>query len=228
MQITVSGIPVEVQKKKIKNMHLYVRPPDGSIRVTAPKRLTDAEIAVFVQSKLDWIHKQKGRIAAHPPQQPLRYESGETLPVWGRPYVLQLEAAKRSSLTLQGDRAVLSVRENSTLNQREAAVREWYREELKAEVIKYLPKWEDLTGLHCESWQTKAMKTRWGTCNPKTKKIWLSLSIAKKPICCLEYILLHELAHLKYPNHGPEFKAFLDCHMPEWREIKKELNKKAP
>ncbi|MPM28005.1 hypothetical protein SDC9_74522 [bioreactor metagenome] len=227
MQITISGIPVDVQKKKIKNMHLYVLPPDGRVLVTAPKRLTATEIAAFVHSKLDWIHKQQDRIAGLPRPVPQRYETGETLFVWGKPYLLQVETAKHNSLTLQGDRAVLSVREKSTLIQREAFVKEWYREELKAEIAKYLPKWEQATGLCCQSWQTKAMKTRWGTCNPKTRKIWLSLSLAKKPVSCLEYVLLHELAHLKVQNHGPEFQAFLDCHMPGWRELKLELNKKA-
>ena len=229
MQITVSGISVDVQKKKIKNMHLYVLPPDGRVLVTAPIRLTEVQIAAFVQSKLDWVHQQQDRISERPVLVPQRYETGETLIVWGQPYFLQLKTgSKRSCLTLEGGRAILTVREKSTEKQREATVREWYREELKAEVAKYLPKWEQATGLCCGSWQTKAMKTRWGTCNPKSKKIWLSLSLAKKPVSCLEYVLLHELAHLKVPNHGPEFKAFLDFHMPDWREVKKELNKKAP
>lgn len=226
MQLTVSGIPVDVQKKKIKNMHLYVLPPDGRVRVTAPKRLTEVKIAAFVQSKLDWIHKHQARIAELPGPMPQRYETGEPLLVWGQPYLLQLEYGAKRSLTLQGGRAILTVREKSTEKQREAFVKEWYREELKAKVAKYLPKWEQATGLCPSSWQTKAMKTRWGTCNPKSKKIWLSLSLAKKPTACLEYILLHELAHLKVQNHGPEFQAFLDCHMPDWRELKKELNKK--
>jgi len=226
MQITVSGIPVDVQKKKMKNMHLYVLPPDGRVRVTAPKGLTQSQIAAFVQSKLDWISKQRDRIAAQPLPVPQHYETGETIYVWGRPYLLQVESSKRNALTLRGDRAILSVREKSTAKQREAYVREWYRSQLKAEISKYLPKWEEATGLCPASWQIKAMKTRWGTCNPLSKKIWLSLSLSKKPPACLEYILLHELAHLKIQNHGAEFKAFLDSHMPDWRELKKELNRK--
>ena len=229
MRITLSGIPVDVQKKKIKNMHLYVLPPDGRVRVTAPKRLTETQIAAFVHSKLDWITKQQTRIAALPKTAPQRYEAGETLTVWGKPYLLQVEySSKRNALTLQGDRAVLTVREKSTAAQREAFVKEWYRAELKTQVLKYLPKWEQVTGLCPSSWQTKVMKTRWGTCNPKSKKIWLSLSLAKKPVHCLEYVLLHELTHLKVQNHGPEFQAFLDFHMPDWRALKKELNEKVP
>jgi predicted metal-dependent hydrolase len=228
MQLTVSGIPVEVLRKKIKHMHLYVLPPDGSVRVTAPKKLTDAQIAIFVQSKLGWIQKQRARIALLPrPVQP-QYVSGETLFVWGKPYALQVQyGGRRNTLTLEGDRALLTVREKSTAAQREAFVYEWYRAQLKAEAEKYLPKWEQITGLSCNSFQIKNMKTRWGTCNPKSKKVWLSLQLAKKPVPCLEYILLHELAHLLHQNHGAKFTSFLDRHMPNWREIKKELNDKS-
>ena len=97
-------------------------------------------------------------------------------------------------------------------------------DQLKAEIEKRLPKWETLTGLHCSSWQTKYMTTKWGTCNTKTGKIWINLQLAKKPFECLDYVLLHELAHLRVKDHGPEFTAVLDEFMPYWRDIRKELN----
>lgn len=128
------------------------------------------------------------------------------------------------SLVFSGDRAILTVRKESTAKQREAFVNEWYREQLKREVAKYLPKWEKITGLYCSGWQSKYMTTKWGTCNTNTRKIWLNLQLAKKPIECLEYVILHELAHLKVKNHGPEFVAVLDQHMPQWQERKKLLN----
>lgn len=68
------------------------------------------------------------------------------------------------------------------------------------------------------------MSTRWGTCSVTTKKIWLNLQLSKKPIQCLEYVILHELAHLREKNHGEEFVAILDEFMPYWRDIKKQLN----
>ena len=98
----------------------------------------------------------------------------------------------------------------------------WYRALLKAEVEKHLPKLEKITGLYCSSWQSKYMTTRWGTCNTNTRKIWLNLQLAKKPIECLEYVILHELAHLKVRNHGAEFIAILDQHMSYWRDLKKQ------
>lgn len=225
MQIFVANIPVEVVKKKIKNMHLSVLPPDGRVRVSAPETLTDEAIVMFVRTKLGWIKKQQDKFELQPRQSERQYISGETLYVWGRQYFLQVEYSyKGNSLVLSGDKAILTVRKESTPKQRENFVNEWYREKLKTEVDKYLPKWERITGLKCSSWQSKYMTTKWGTCNTSTQKIWLNLQLAKKPIECLEYVILHELAHLKVKDHGPKFVAILDGHMPQWQERRRLLN----
>ena len=225
MQIVISNIPVEVVRKNIKNMHLSVLPPDGRVRVSAPTQLTDEAITMFVRTKLGWIKKQQEKFQQQPRQSERQYVSGETLYVWGKQYFLQVVYSyKGNVLTLSGDKAILTVRKESSPTQRESFVNEWYRNLLKQEVAKYLPKWEKTTGLYCSSWQSKYMTTKWGTCNPTSKKIWLNLQLAKKPIECLEYVILHELAHLKVHNHGPEFTAILDQYMPYWREHKRRLN----
>lgn len=225
MEIVVSNISVEVIRKNIKNLHLSVLPPDGRVRVSAPTQLTDEAITMFVRTKLGWIKKQQEKFQQQPRQSERQYVSGETLYVWGKQYFLQVEYSyKGNALTLSGDKAILTVRKESSPKQRESFVNEWYRNLLKQEVAKHLPKWEKTTGLYCSSWQSKYMTTKWGTCNPTSKKIWLNLQLAKKPIECLEYVILHELAHLKVHNHGPEFTAILDQYMPYWREHKRRLN----
>lgn len=225
MNVLISDIQIEIIKKDIKNMHLSVLPPDGKVRVSAPNNLSDESIIMFVKTKLGWIKKQQEKFELQPRQSEREYVSGETLYVWGHQYFLQVEYnQKKNSLVLVGNKAILSVRKESTVKQREKFVNEWYRSLLKTEVEKYLPKWEAITGLYCDSWQSKYMTTKWGTCNTSTRKIWLNLQLAKKPIECLEYVILHELAHLKVKNHGPDFVAILDLHMPYWRECKKMLN----
>lgn len=225
MQIVVSNISVEVNRKNIKNMHLAVLPPDGRVRVSAPTQLTDEAITMFVRTKLGWIKKQQEKFQQQPRQSERQYVSGETLYVWGKQYFLQMEYSyKGNALTLSGDKAILTVRKESSPKQRGSFVNEWYRSLLKQEVAKYLPKWEKTTGLYCSSWQSKYMTTKWGTCNPTSKKIWLNVQLAKKPIECLEYVILHELAHLKVHNHGPEFTAILDQYMPYWRDHRRRLN----
>ena len=225
MDIEIAGIPVKINKKDIRNMHLYVKPPDGHVEVSAPLHLSDESISMFIRTRIGWIKKQQEKFREQPRQTAREYVSGETLYVWGKQYFLQVEYSNRGNvLDLSGDKAILTVRKESTAKQRENYVNEWYRGLLKAEIEKRLPKWENVSGLNCSGWQTKYMATKWGTCNTKTGKIWINLQLAKKPFECLDYVLLHELAHLQTKNHGVEFIAILDEFMPNWREVRKELN----
>jgi predicted metal-dependent hydrolase len=222
--LNISGIPIEVCKKNIKNMHLYVKPPNGNVVVSAPLTMSDEAIERFVRTKTSWIKKQIAKFDNQLRQSEREYVSGETLYVWGKQYYLKTEYGNKNSLVLTGDKAVLTVRKESTAGQRENFIRKCYRELLKAEVARLLPKWEKIMGLKAASWQTKYMTTRWGTCNTKTGKIWLNLQLAKKTPECLEYIILHELVHLVEKKHNERFVLLMDKYMPMWREIKTTLN----
>ena len=225
MQIEISGIKIDVRKKKIKNLNIAVAPPNGEVRVSAPMHLSDEIIENILVTKIGWIQKQQEKFKSRPRAAEPQYVSGEILYVFGQPYVLRVEEGKKkNSLWLSGNEAILTVRKESTLIQRKAIVCEWYRAQLKEKIELYLPKWEEFTGLYCSSWQVKSMTTRWGTCNTKTRKIWLNLRLAAKPVDCLEYVILHELAHLKVPNHGRDFVAIMDKFMPNWAQTKKLLN----
>jgi predicted metal-dependent hydrolase len=222
--LDISGIPIEVCKKNIKNMHLYVKPPDGHVTVSAPLFMSDAAIERFVRTKTSWIKKQVAKFDNQLRQSEREYVSGETFYVWGKQYYLQTEYGSKNAVVLSGDKAILTVRKGSTAEQREDFTRKWYRELLKAEIARVLPKWEKTTELKASGWQTKYMTTRWGTCNTKTGKIWLNLQLAKKTPECLEYIILHELVHLVEKKHDEKFVALMDRYMPMWREVKTTLN----
>ncbi|UOF91949.1 M48 family metallopeptidase [Fodinisporobacter ferrooxydans] len=225
MQIIISGIPVEICKKNIKNMHLYVKPPSGKVSVSAPLDMSDEAIERFVRTKSSWIKEQVNKFEAQPRQTEREYVSGETLYVWGKQYFLQVEyGTSKNSLFLSGDKAILTVRRDSTTKQRDSFVKEWYRDLLKREVARLLPKWEKITGIKCDGWQTKYMTTRWGTCNTDKRKLWFNLQLAKKTPECLEYIILHELLHLVERNHNANFLSLMDKYMPYWRETKRKLN----
>lgn len=225
MQIEISEITVKVEKKNIKNMHLYVKPPHGSVEVSAPLSMSDESIAMFVRTKLSWIRKQQEKFMFQDRQSERQYVSGESIFLWGQQYYLRvIHENPKNSIVIDGEIAILNVRKDSSAKQREAFVNEWYRESLKKRIEQLLPKWISITGLEPSGWQTKYMTTRWGTCNTKTGKIWINLQLAKKPIECLEYVILHELAHLRVKNHGAEFVAILDEFMPNWREVRRRLN----
>ena len=226
MIIEVSGIQVNVTKKNIRNMHLYVKPPDGRVEVTAPYLMSNTTIKLFIMSKADWIRAKQEVFAVQNQKPEPQFVSGEEFYLWGSRYILNVKYGGRNSLVIDGDEAVLTVRESSTPKQREAWVNEWYRARLKEQIGILLPKWTAITGLIPSSWQTKNMTTRWGTCNTRTGKIWVNLQLVKKPTECLEYIILHELAHLKVCNHGKDFKAILDRYMPDWRKVRKKLQDK--
>ena len=205
-------------------MHLYVKPPNGYVTVSAPLAMSDQAIERFVRTRINWVKKQIGKFDNQLRQSAREYVSGETLYVWGKQYYLQTVYGNKNTLVLSGDKAVLTVRKESTAKQRENFVREWYRELLKNEVTKVLPKWEKITGLKANCWQTKYMTSRWGTCNIKTGKIWLNLQLAKKTPECLEYVILHELVHLVEKKHNERFISLMDKYLPLWRDVKVTLN----
>lgn len=224
-EICVSGIHIEVRKKKIKNLYLSVKPPDGRVVISAPYRIPDQVIEEFAKERTEWILRQIKRLEQMPQERERQYLPGEALYIWGKRYTLVWrEEGKKNSFVLCGDKAVIGMRNGSTAKQREAYIREQYRAMLKEETARLLPEWEARTGLHCSSWHTKYMKTRWGTCNTVKKRLWFNVKLAEKPLECLEYVILHELVHTKIGNHGKEFTAVMDRYMPEWREVKKRLN----
>ncbi|WP_461255250.1 M48 family metallopeptidase [Treponema sp. R80B11-R83G3] len=225
MLLVISGIPVDISKKSIKNMHLYVKPPNGDVTVSAPLSMSNEEIELFVHTKISWIKKQIKKFNTQLRQSKREYVSGETLYVWGKQYYLQIESGGRNSLELSGDKAIFTVRKNSDTAQREKFIREWYRKQLKGEIERLLPKWEKITGLKCNSWQIKYMTSRWGSCKPIARKISLNLQLAKKTPECLEYIILHELVHILEKHHNERFYSFIKKYMPKWKEIKSSLNR---
>ena len=225
MQRTIDGLSVTIVRKSIKNMHLRVLSPDGEIQITAPNRLPLSQIDRFVREKRGWIEARQQQLAERPAATNPAFADGQTVYLWGGSYTLRLEEASRGRSTLRrGQEIVLSVHPEDDTSQRESLLNDFYREALSNQIAARLPLWEARTGLHPSAWQIKNMKTRWGTCNTATWKIWLNLQLAKQPPVCLDYVIAHELTHLRYPGHGQDFQAFLTRAMPNWPEVRKTLN----
>ncbi|MDD4570616.1 MAG: DUF45 domain-containing protein, partial [Tepidanaerobacteraceae bacterium] len=180
MQLILSGIPIEIQKKDIKNLHLSVKPPNGKVVISAPLTMNDKAIEVFARTKLSWIKKQIKKYEEQPRSSKRQYISGETLYIWGKQYFLIFEESRhKNTFNIQGNKVILSMRSESTVKQRENFVREQYRALLQAEIKRLLPRWEKVTGLKCDSWGTKYMVTKWGACNTEDKKLWFNLQLAQ-------------------------------------------------
>ena len=234
MQLT--NLSITITRKKIKNMYLRVH-PDGTVTVSAPKRLSDKAIRECVNSKTDWIEAQlkkieerkgAGQQAGIKQSAEPTYLSGEIHYYWGcLCKLLVKETTGKSSVEfLENQQSILMhAPKNSTPEQRKHLLEEFYRRELKRVVPELIEHYAGIVGKSPKEWHIRSMKTKWGTCNVQDKRIWLALNLAKKHPKCLEYVIAHELTHLHVPNHSKTFWARMDVYYPQWREVRKLLNK---
>lgn len=224
--ITVNNIPVEVEWKQIKNIHLTVYPPDARVHISAPVNMQPDSIRLYIISKLEWIHKRMEMIRNQARQSEREYVSGENHYFKGIRYRLNVVYHQAPPVVkISGTQFInLYVRENATTEKRAEVMREWYRAELKETLKPLVEKWEDILQVQARHWKVKQMKTLWGSCNHKTQRIIFNLELIKKPTHCIEYIVAHEMTHLQERLHNARFTAILDAHIPNWRSLKNELN----
>jgi len=178
----VQEIEVLVTRKSVKNVQLSVYPPDGKVKMTVPQFLGDDAIRNSVITRLHWIRKQQDKFRNQARQSKREMVNGETVYWLGQRYRLNLKFSSTPPTVIQNRFGFIDmwVRPQSTALQREKILYEWYREQLKYMIPELLAKWEQVIGVHAEDWGIKRMKTRWGTCNPIAKRIWLNLELAKK------------------------------------------------
>jgi len=215
-QLEIDGLRVEVVRKRIKNLHLRILAPQGQVRVTVPLRVDDQAVRQLVMAKFDWIKAKQVEIIARPQPRPRQMISGETLDFLGQAYrlnIIEHQGANRVELTAQS--LDLYVRPATDLARRAALLDQWYRRQLKSWIPPLLARWQPVIGVHVAAWGVKKMKTRWGSCNIRARRIWLNLELAKKPFACVEYVLVHELVHLLEPSHNARFKELMHQFLPQ-------------
>lgn len=225
-RISVSGIPIEVVRKDIKNLHLGVYPPLGRVRVAAPLVVDDEAVRLAVLDKLGWIKRQRAQFANQPRQSEREMVNGESHYFLGRRYRLRVhEQDGPVHVALRGVASMdLFVRPGASLEKREGVLLEWHRASLRSVVADLLERWQSKLGVQVAGWGIKKMKTKWGSCNIRARRIWVNLELAKKPVQCLEYIVVHELVHLLERNHTDRFIALMDTYLPDWRTRREVLN----
>ncbi len=228
--LPVAGIVVQIVRKSVKNLYLRINPSDGQVRVVAPLTTRDEAIHRVVNDQFDWIRRQQEKFTVQPFSLPLRLVSGERHYFLGQCYHLRVhERADRHQFVLCGvSELELYVRPGSDVSQREAILSSWYRAQLKTLIPPLLGKWQPALGVQVAVWGIKRMKTRWGSCNPSARRIWLNLELIKKPVSCLEYVVVHELLHFYERYHNRHFKALLDQYLPNWRQEQQRLNERLP
>lgn len=225
-QLDLGAICVEVVRKDIKNIHLSVYPPAGKVRISAPAWIGLDTIRLFAINKLPWIRQQQRKLRAQDRETPREYVERESHYVWGRRYLLQVtEIDARPAVSLSHRHLRLQVRPGTGSDTREELLANWYRAAMKQAVPALLAKWEPLIGVKIERFYVQRMRTRWGSCNSAARNIRLNTELAKKPAECLEYIVVHELVHLREPTHNHRFVSWMNKLLPHWRDCRDTLNR---
>lgn len=223
--IQLGDIAITVTRKYIKNVHLTVHPPDGRVTLSVP-RATRLDVArAYAISKLFWIREQQRKLQSQARETPRQFVTRESHYLWGRRYLMAIvyQDAK-PSVVLGNKRITLNVRPGSSTEKRAKVMHEWHKALLHKAVPPLIRKWERRLGVQVSAYFLQRMKTKWGSCNPARGNIRLNTELVKKPKDLLEYVVVHEMAHLIEPNHSARFTAILDAHYPRWREARAELN----
>ena len=223
--IQLGKLSIVVTRKNIKHVHLSVYPPDGRVTLVAPL-LTRLDVArAYAISRLGWIRQQQAKLKSQARETPRKFIERESHYLWGRRRLLSVAYRDaKPSVSLDHKRITLTVRPGAGAQRRAAVIHDWHKSLLHEAVPPLIQKWECKLKVKVTGYFLQRMKTKWGSCNHRAGHIRLNTELVKKPKDLLEYVVVHELAHLLEPTHSERFAAILDKHWPTWREARTELN----
>jgi len=225
-ELKLGNIKIDVELKDVKNIHLSVYPPNGQVRIAAPEHMALDSIRVFAINKLKWIKKQQATFKNQERETPREFLTKESHYFRGERYLLKIiEHDAKPKVILKHATLELHVRPKTSIPKKKEIIDNWYRDEMKKVLPEMIKKWEKKIGVKSNDFGVKIMRTKWGSCNIEAKRIWLNLELAKKPLECLEYIVVHELVHLLERNHNDKFIRYMNEFMPKWRFHRDELNR---
>ena len=227
-RIIIDNIDMHFEKKQIKNMYIRVISPGGKIKITAPLSASEDEIKNFALSKISWVKKRQKKLADKPRPAELNYETGELLWLLGKQYPLIVNHGGVNKAFVKEPEIILQIRNNTSKAARKKIIEEWYRDVLKKVIPIVAGKWEKTIGVKAAEWRIQNMRTKWGTCNIRERRIVVNLHLAKRSPDCLEFVIIHELIHLLEKSHGVKFKKYMDAYCPNWKAIRKSLSVSLP
>lgn len=223
--IQIGELVIRVTQKDIKHVHLSVHPPDGRVTLAAPSATRLDVARAYAISKLGWIREQQRKLAKQAREPSRQFIERESHYLWGRRYLLTIVHREiKPFVSLDHKRITLTVRPGSDAMKRADVVHEWHKSLLHSQVLPFIKKWESKMKVRVARYFLQRMKTRWGSCNHRKGHIRLNTELVKKPKDLLEYVVVHEMAHLLAPTHSDRFLTILDLHYPTWREARSELN----
>ena len=220
------GIPVAFQRKRVRRLTLSVCPPDGDVRVSVPWNVSDREAVDFVLQRLSWMRDRVDAMRRAPRPAPPRYETGETVRLFGASLPLRVVETKIPAVPRLEDGALLlPVSPGAPESVRRAILQAFLRARLSETLTRLLARWLPAFGEAPVRWDVRPMKTRWGSCAAHKRFLRFNLQLAEVPVECVEYVVVHEIAHLSVPNHSPAFWLLVSRHLPQWRSLRSALNR---
>ena len=223
--IRLDHIEISITRKEVKHVQLSVHPPDGRVSMVVPNG-TRLEVArAFAISKLGWIRNQQDTLRSQARETPREYIERESLYLWGKRYLLTIrEVNEKPSVSLDHRTIALHIRPNSDFSKRASIIHEWHKSLLHGTVPDLITKWQTRLNVNVNRYYLRRMKTKWGSCNHHAATIRLNTELVKKPIHLLEYVVVHEMLHLREPKHSKRFSELLTLNYPDWRNARTELN----
>ena len=228
-KLAIRGIEVFVVRKAIKNIYLSIRPSNGEVRLSVPFPVSEEQVRHIIDCRYSWIMRKREAIQSRLSLQRIKMESGESHYLFDNSYLLDIcRREGKPEVRLVDDTFMqMFIQSDAGRDKRLQVLREWYRRQLKDRLEPLVCQWQQRMGVEVTSWNVKRMKTRWGSCNIRAKRIWLNLTLAQYPIKCLEYILVHELVHLLERCHTQRFYTLMDTFLPDWQARDRMLKNRA-
>jgi len=223
--IQLSEISIKIIRKNIKNTHLSVYPPNGRVILVTPKKTRFEVARAYAVSKLNWIRSQQVKLRDQAREFPLKFIDRESHQLWGRRYLMKVNYRDtKSSVVLSNKYIILTVPPRHSLVKRAKVIHNWHKILLHAFIPILIEKWERKFNVKVSKYFLQKMKTRWGSCNKVLRNIRLNTELVKKPKDLVDYVVMHEIAHLIEPKHNSRFVKILNKHYPSWRDARSELN----
>lgn len=215
----IQNIPFQITRRRMKHLRIYVYPPDGEVKVSAPYFVSNAEVQEFIYERLDWVKGQREYFRQQPRKPEAQLLQGDTIFIWGQGFELQLvnKECGYDKAWLEENRLYMRVDQAASLQQKLQVLQKLLRKLLQERIPFWLTHWQPRLNVRVNEWGIKRMRTRWGSCNISDARIWLNLELARYPEQCLQYVVLHELTHLLEANHSPRFWSIVEHHMPQWK-----------
>jgi len=222
--LSIAEFEIDVTFKDIKNIHLSVHPPLGNVTISAPMHIDPERLRVFAIGKLGWLRRERKKMSEQLREHPKLFIPRESHYFLGKRYLLKVTASKHSNVVLHHNHIELFVPADASAEKKRQVLYAWYRNQLKTLLIPMIISWEQKIGVQSSAIRVQKMKTKWGSCNDKSAAILFNSDLIKKPVDCIEYVVVHELLHLIERKHNRRFVGLLDAWLPGWIERKRKLN----